>query len=755
MKLYDLIPTQQNISEDLMSYSSQGEWMEKAVDTYNKKGIDPLLKYIADTKYNGKVDMTQFKHDFMSDRNDFKSQDEHVEWFLHFFDQLPEGKDKPKQNNPVAKHSRNMAGAGAHKSPKDYDRKNAKKDIKKELEEGEERSDIRDLMIVKVKDYLQTKSPGSYISLEDMESDLYDYASQLDHDDLDSPEELRDFMHNPGEEASSAVTELLSGMYHSEFDDYITSDQDYVDNRNMGHPDGYSSSEEDQPDRIREESNKMIGKPDNFYDAEERTEAYNDLQDALAQSNSTEAEYVKDGHCPECPNVEDDEDCYGFGNYGCDDGELTYNNEPVSWKAIKDHDERQADRKDQLANRPSDEELIPKVANMMKNMDDPRMAVRQVRIDYGYGPAKASDIVGKAFELLKQDEGLQFDEGTRCWKGYEKKGTKKMFGKTVPNCVKKENTGNPHKGKYVIKTDEPSRKNPDIVILPDEKAANDMVSSLSKKKPNVNYWVEIVEKIDKDTPCPACGDPKCDHKEDHINEKFKPHMMYHPKTGKGIMAKKEEDHLRLADKGYVHSKEEVKESALDGYYLAHRAKKLWLGDNPGKTERDYWQAGVKVQDEYTEKAGGIKGEYQGKGVSNWTVEEQVPYLQRPNSGYSKAIADYLRLNPGKSEDDFKELLPNQQEKYLNKYVEGKSPHKKGTAKYKKHMAAMHAEDVGADSSEADVSKMLAKALGDPNKWTEMSAPELYAELESRDTEFADAIKQVAKIVYGVKLEESK
>ena len=31
-------------------------------------------------------------------------------------------------------------------------------------------------------------------------------------------------MHNPGEEASSAVTELLSGMYHSEFDDYITTE---------------------------------------------------------------------------------------------------------------------------------------------------------------------------------------------------------------------------------------------------------------------------------------------------------------------------------------------------------------------------------------------------------------------------------------------------------------------------------------------------------------------------------------------------
>ena len=552
-----------------------------------------------------------------------------------------EGKDKklPKQNNPVAKHSRNMSGAGSHKSPKDYDRKDKKLDIKKELEEGEERSDIRDLMIVKVKDYLETKGPGSYISLEDLESDLYDYASQLDHDDLDSPEELRNFMHNPGEEASSAVTELLSGMYHSEFDDYISSDSDYVDNRNMGHPDGYSSSEEDEPDRIREESDAMIGEPDGFYDAEERTEAYKDLQNALAQSDRTEAMYVKDGECPECPNVEDDEDCNGFGNYGCDDGILTYNGDDVSWKAIKDHDKRQAERKEQLANRPSDEELIPKIANMMKNMDDPRMAVRQVRIDYGYGPAKASDIVGKAMELVKQEEGLEEVAGAKdCWDGYKKDGTQpgtgKNKGKRVNKCVKEDG------------------------------------------------------------------------------------------------------------------------GSLDGYYLAHRAKKLWLNDNPGKTERDYSQVGVKVQDEYTEKAGGIKGDYQGKGVSNWTVEEQVPYLQRPNSGYSKAIADYLRLNPGKSEDDFKELLPNQQEKYLNKYVEGKSPHKKGTAKYKKHMAAMHAEDVSADSSEADVSKMLAKALGDPNKWTEMTAPELYAELESRDTEFADAIKQVARIVYGIKLEET-
>ena len=32
----------------------------------------------------------------------------------------------------------------------------------------------------------------------------------------------------------------------------------------------------------------------------------------------------------------------------------------------------------------------------------------------------------------------KLDEGTRCWKGYKKKGTKMMFGKRVPNCVKNE-----------------------------------------------------------------------------------------------------------------------------------------------------------------------------------------------------------------------------------------------------------------------------------------------------------------------------
>jgi len=34
--------------------------------------------------------------------------------------------------------------------------------------------------------------------------------------------------------------------------------------------------------------------------------------------------------------------------------------------------------------------------------------------------------------------GIELGEGTRCWKGYTKKGMKTMFGKRVPNCVKRE-----------------------------------------------------------------------------------------------------------------------------------------------------------------------------------------------------------------------------------------------------------------------------------------------------------------------------
>ena len=39
--------------------------------------------------------------------------------------------------------------------------------------------------------------------------------------------------------------------------------------------------------------------------------------------------------------------------------------------------------------------------------------------------------------MIKLKDILMY-EGTRCWKGYKNKGMKTMFGKRVPNCVKRE-----------------------------------------------------------------------------------------------------------------------------------------------------------------------------------------------------------------------------------------------------------------------------------------------------------------------------
>ena len=161
---------------------------------------------------------------------------------------------------------------------------------------------------------------------------------------------------------------------------------------------------------IQEAQEGMIGEPDGYYDEEERRQAYNDLQDALAQSSKVEAQYVIDGLCPECPNVEEDEDCYGFGNYGCDEGELTYNNDTVSWKEIKDHDERNAQRQQAKANYPGDEKVIKGLANMMKNMDDPRQAYQQMQADYPQmGRAQRSNLIAKA-KKMAFPESVEIDQ---------------------------------------------------------------------------------------------------------------------------------------------------------------------------------------------------------------------------------------------------------------------------------------------------------------------------------------------------------
>ena len=107
--------------------------------------------------------------------------------------------------------------------------------------------------------------------------------------------------------------------------------------------------------------------------------------------------------------------------------------------------------------------------------------------------AKQSKAVAKCADEL--EEGSQLDE--KCWKGYEKKGMKTMFGKRYPNCVKKKKT----------------------------------------RKEEVSDWRSELDLQEKE---------------------FKSHKMYDPKTGKGYDAETEEDHLRMKKMGYTHEKPEKK-----------------------------------------------------------------------------------------------------------------------------------------------------------------------------------------------------
>ena len=112
------------------------------------------------------------------------------------------------------------------------------------------------------------------------------------------------------------------------------------------------------------------------------------------------------------------------------------NADECSWAEIIKSDKRNADRQQAKDNYPGDEEVINQIRNMVMGMEDPRMAMQQMAIDYPHmGRAQRASLVAKGMKAA----GLT-NEGQRCWKGYEKKGTKMMFGKRVNNCVKKEGT---------------------------------------------------------------------------------------------------------------------------------------------------------------------------------------------------------------------------------------------------------------------------------------------------------------------------
>jgi len=149
---------------------------------------------------------------------------------------------------------------------------------------------------------------------------------------------------------------------------------------NTGEDDGYFGGtkayqeSDDDVEGADYSQDGMIGTPDDYYDAEQRQEAYRDLKDALNSAQNWQQDYIKDGDCPECGGSgymdgeetftnddgeeEESSECYGWSDFGCDEGEMTQRDDGLpNWAEIAKHDERQAEK----ANRgpaPSKEQIM-------------------------------------------------------------------------------------------------------------------------------------------------------------------------------------------------------------------------------------------------------------------------------------------------------------------------------------------------------------------------------------------------------------
>jgi hypothetical protein len=82
-------------------------------------------------------------------------------------------------------------------------------------------------------------------------------------------------------------------------------------------------------------------------------------------------------------------------------------------------------------------------------------------------------------------------------------------------------------------------------------AKNGLWDNIRKKKKREGKNYKPAKPGDKDRPSKKAW-KKAQSADDE--KEFKPHMMYDPKTGKGIEAKTYKDHLALKDKGYTHNK---------------------------------------------------------------------------------------------------------------------------------------------------------------------------------------------------------
>ena len=481
-------------------------------------------------------------------------------------------------------------------------------------------------------------------------------------------------------------------------------------------------------------SDDMIGEPDNFYDAEERQEAHDELLDALDDCRADhEKADIMHGSCPNCsgtgyqdaeyPEYDDDgeeiEDsafeCDGWGMYGCDEGEMV----GASWVDIIRHDERKAEKQKAQDNYPGDEAVIDQIARAVKQMDDPRQMYQYMKADYPFmGVAQRSDLIAKGMKKagLTSESITEGEERSIIHDGCVDKLVDEFRGEEHQF----ENIGDLE---YAIYS-ELERLDVEDCVDPDEEHGGQRMGDFASGGvlnviDSSSVIEEVLEQLDTS-----------ELEEGRIEDTFG------TKT------------IDKYDKPEKKKKEDTKKN-LEIELIKKLSGIKSVDENLKDLERLDLQ-GYKGLD------GKIYKFYPKEGPTNQTTGKPIGMF-RTDDGF-EALPPIV--NP-KEPSVFKQGtkigndLMKQRIKVRDKTAPGNPRVKKEKPGFFGSLFNDIHEDAESDASEVAVSKMIAKALGNENRWTEMSAAELYAELESQNTEMADMVKDVAKMIYGVKLSENK
>jgi len=212
------------------------------------------------------------------------------------------------------------------------------------------------------------------------------------------------------------------------------------------------------------------------------------------------------------------------------------------------------------------------------------------------------------------------------------------------------------------------------------------------------------KKDPKPTTIGPDGKQKTSEDVDKDKENFKPHMMYDPKTGKGYMAKKYEDHLAMQKKGYTHDKPDVKEQAVNeldtSTLVSYRKKANKQRYSNNISKRTQRTAGVDRADKKLRKRNIDKfGDHSPKGVDR---------MGNRKEDSSDAVKAFLAKG-GK----IKKLPPGKAQGYHGKDDPGKDVHgvmskpdtkQIGTRKKVKSMEATQVDEISKNTAGSYVKK---------------------------------------------------